>query len=263
MDAPRRHRLPLPAFATALVASLALAAPSAQAASCPGADQLPLLSTAASARSATLCLLNAQRAAQGLKTLSSQSTLETAATKYAQSMVEKRFFAHVSPGGQTITERLASYITGTRSYTVGENLGWGQSVLGTPAATVNAWMRSAGHRDNILNANFEEVGIGIVPGTPKGGLLDVGATFATEFGFRELAGGTSQAQATATAASDAGPAATKAPRKLRKLSAKEKRRISQQCQRVARRTKASAKTRRARYSRCVTTRTRAARKTAR
>lgn len=258
MDA-RRHRLPLPAFATALVASLALAAPSAQAANCPGADQLPLLSTTASAKSATLCLLNEVRAASGIAPLRSEPTLEAAATSYAQSMVDQRFFAHVSPSGQTLDDRLASYITNTSSYNIGENLAWGQSVLGTPVSTVNAWMRSPGHRANILNAGFEEVGVGIVAGSPRSGLLDAGATYATEFGFRELGGRTSPTQASAASLTiDVTP-----PAKHRKLSAKTKRRISQQCHRVARRTKASATTRRARYDRCVKQRTRAARTAAR
>jgi uncharacterized protein YkwD len=260
MDA-RRHRLPLPAFATALVASLALAAPSAQAANCPGADQLPLLSTTASAKSATLCLLNEQRAANRIAPLRSEPTLEASATSYAQSMVDQRFFAHVSPSGQTLDDRLASYISGTNSFNIGENLAWGQSVLGTPVATVNAWMRSQGHRDNILNANFEEVGLGIVPGSPRGGLLDAGATYAAEFGFRELAGRASPTQA--SAASLVIDVGSPAPAKPRKLSAKTKRRISQQCHTVAGRARASAKTRRARYDRCVKTRTAAARKSAR
>jgi uncharacterized protein YkwD len=260
MDA-RRHRLPLPAFATALVASLALAAPSAQAANCPGADQLPLLSTTASAKSATLCLLNEQRAASGIAPLRSEPTLDAAATSYAQSMVDQRFFAHVSPGGQTLDDRLASYITGTNSYNIGENLAWGQSVLGTPVATVNAWMHSQGHRDNILNANFEEVGLGIVPGSPRSGMLDAGATYAAEFGFRELAGRASPTQA--SAASLVIDVGSSVPAKLRKLSAKTKRRISEQCHRVAGRKQSSAKTRRARYDRCVKTRTAAARKAAR
>ncbi len=265
MDA-RRHRLPLSAFATTLVASLALAAPSAHAAThCPGADQLPLLSTTASAKSATLCLLNEQRAANAIAALRSEPLLEAAATSYAQSMVEQGFFAHVSPSGQTLNARLASYITGTRSYSVGENIAWGQNVLGTPAVIVDRWMRSQGHRDNILNAGFEEIGVGIVAGSPKGGLLDASATYVTEFGFREVAGGLSPTRASAASPSiDVTPrAARKAPAKLKKLSAKAKRQISKQCHRVARRTKASSKTRRARYHRCVKTRTLAARKSAR
>ena len=183
--------LPLPAFATAVVASLAFGAPAAHAANCPGAGQLPLLSTTATAKSATLCLINEQRAAHDRAALRSQSTLEAAATSYARSMVQQRFFAHVSPSGQGLGDRLASYTRGTRSYAMGENLAWGQSVLGTPAATVDSWMHSQGHRDNILNANFDEIGVGIVPGSPRGGALDAGATYVTEFGFRQLAPGAS------------------------------------------------------------------------
>lgn len=265
MDARRRHRLPLSAFATALVASLALAAPSAHAANCPGADQLPLLSTSASARSATLCLLNDQRAASGLAPLTSQPVLEAAATGYAGAMVEQRFFAHVSPAGQTLDARLAAYVSGARSFAIGENLAWGQGVLGTPAATMNAWMRSQGHRENILSASFDEIGIGIVPGSPKGGLLDAGATYVTEFGSREGGGGTSPTRTSVSSASVDVTAkrAAKAPARPKPLSAKTKRRISKQCHAVARRKPASAKTRRARYERCVRTRTAAARKAAR
>lgn len=262
MDVRRRHRLPLSALATALVASLALAAPSAHAANCPGADQLPLLSTPASAKSATLCLLNDQRAANGLAPLTSQPVLEAAATGYAQAMVEQRFFAHVSPSGETLDERLAAYTTGAGGFTIGENLAWGQGVLGTPAATMNAWMRSQGHRDNILSASFDEIGIGIVSGSPKGGLLDAGATYVTEFGAREASGSSSPSHAS-SASVDLSVRSAKAPAKPKPLSAKAKRRISKECHAVARRKPASAKTRRARYDRCVRTRTAAARKTAR
>ncbi len=256
----RRTALPLPAFATAVVASLAFGAPAAHAANCPGAGQLPLLSTTATAKSATLCLINEQRAAHGRAALRSQSTLEAAATSYARSMVQQRFFAHVSPSGQGLGDRLASYTRGTRSYAMGENLAWGQSVLGTPAATVDSWMHSQGHRDNILNANFDEIGVGIVPGSPRGGALDAGATYVTEFGFRQLAPGASRTSASAASKSRT---AKRSRTKTKKLSAKTRRRIAKQCYTVSRRTKSSVKTRRARYSRCKKSRTRTAQKVAR
>ena len=138
-------------------------------------------------------------------------------------------------------------------------------MLATPVSIVNSWMRSQGHRDNILNANFEEIGVGIVPGSPKGGLLDGSATYATEFGWREVAGRASPTRVSAAslAVDVTPPAAKRSSAKAKKLSAKTRRRISRQCHRVARRTKASAKTRRARYDRCVKSRTRAARTSAR
>ncbi len=260
----RRHRLPLPAFATALVTSLALATPAAHAAACPGANQLPLLSAPASAKAATLCLLNNERAAQGLAPLTSQPILEAVAATYAGSMVGQQFFAHVSPAGQTMDQRLAPYVTGTSSYGFGENLAWGQGALGTPTATMRAWMASPGHRDNILNSDFQEIGLGIVRGLPVGGLVNVGWTYATEFGSRKAAGAPTATRASAASVTvNWSPTkAKKTKRKAKRISAKTKRRISTQCHRVARRTKASAKTRRARYDRCVRTKTRAAQKSA-
>ena len=192
----RRHRLPLPAFATALVASLALAAPSAQAANCPGADQLPLLSTAASAKSATLCLINASAPSTTCRrcAASRRSRPPPRPTPSRWSSAVLRARQPERPDDQRSPRLLHD---GHQSYTIGENLAWGQSVLGTPVSIVNAWMRSQGHRDNILNANFEEIGVGIVPGSPRGGLLNAGATYATEFGFRELGGRASPTQASA------------------------------------------------------------------
>jgi uncharacterized protein YkwD len=261
----RRHRLPLSVFATVLLASLAVAAPAAQAATCAGADALPLLATVGSAKAATLCLLNDQRAANGLAPLASEPTLDAVASDYAATMVAQRFFAHVTPAGGTLDQRLAAYTTGTRGFGIGENLAWGGGVLGTPRATVNAWMSSPGHRDNILDTSFQQIGVGIAAGTPVGGLPGVGATYATEFGYRQLAGAPSPTTASASTVSvNVTPRATKkAKSKLKPLSAKTKRRISKACHKVARRAKGSAKTRRARYDRCVRTRTRAARTAAR
>jgi uncharacterized protein YkwD len=50
---------------------------------------------------------------------------------------------------------------------------------------VGAWMRSPGHRANILNARFREIGVGIAQGAPRGAGRTVRAgTYATEFGVR-------------------------------------------------------------------------------
>lgn len=262
MDAPRRRRLPLPlsVLATSLVASFALATPAAHAANCPGANQLPLLSSPASAKAATLCLLNGERAAQGLSPLTSEPILDAVAATYSSSMVQQQFFAHVSPAGQTVDQRLAPYVTGTSSYGYGENLAWGQAALGTPAAIMRAWMASPGHRDNILRPGFEHIGVGIVRGLPVGGFLNVGWTYATEFGTRGTATATHASAASATLSWTPTKAKKTTKKKAKRISAKTKRRISKQCHSVARRKKASAKTRRARYDRCVRTKTRAAQK---
>jgi len=253
----RARRLSLPLLTTALLASLTLSASPAHAASCAGADLLPAIASVPTAKSATLCLLNDERAARGLAPLSSEPTLEAAAHEYSLAMVHQRFFGHVSPSGQTISERLAGYVGSARSWVTGENLAWGEGTLATPAAIVRGWMASPGHRDNILNGEFNEIGVGIVGGTPRGGLPGLSATYATEFGARTTSAG-STLRATAASSLSPRPAAKKSKR----LSTKQKRQISKRCHRVSKRTKASKKTRKARYDRCVRTQTRAAKRKA-
>lgn len=234
-------------LAAAIVASLTMSASTAHAADCSGANLLPAVASVATAKSATLCLLNSERTARGLAPLSTQPTLEAAATSYSSAMVRQRFFGHVSPGGQTVADRLASYIAGASSWRTGENLAWGGATLATPSAIVRAWMASPSHRDNILTAAFREIGVGIVGGTPKGALPALSATYTTHFGART----TSTTQASAASVSTTG---------TRRVSAKQKKQISRRCHRVANRTKASKKTRTARYNRCMRTKLRAATK---
>jgi uncharacterized protein YkwD len=243
-----RHRL-LPVFATAIFASLTISISTAHAADCTGANLLPALASIPTAKAATLCLLNNERASRGLLPLAAQPVLEAAAQNYSQAMVAQHFFDHVSPGGQTIDDRLASYIGASGIWSTGENLAWGEGALATPASIVRNWMASPGHRDNILDPQFNDIGVGVVAGTPSGSLPALGGTYVTSFGGH----------------SDAAPselrvsASSTAPRPVTKrVSAKTRKQISKRCHSVARRTKSSKKARAARYDRCVSKALRAA-----
>jgi uncharacterized protein YkwD len=179
----RRLRFLLPAFA---LAATLLALPTANAdaaATCRGAHLKPTRTHAVAVRHATLCLLNRQRAAHGLPRLREHRSLSTAAKKYARLMIAKHFFDHVSPAGSTMASRIkrTNYLKHKRSYALGENIAWGSGGLATPAQIVDAWMHSAGHRANILNGSFREIGIGIALGAPNGGS---GATYVNDFGRR-------------------------------------------------------------------------------
>jgi uncharacterized protein YkwD len=177
-------------LATALVA---LAAPagahaSARDAACPGADLVPDASNLARVSQATLCLLNDERATAGLRPLEYSAALTQPSAAYSNRMVAENFFAHESPDGTTLESRLtaAHYIAADGDWFVGENLAWGQGDLATARNITLAWMNSPGHRHNILESGFTEVGIGIVPGTP--GDPSWGATYTTDFGnVREVA----------------------------------------------------------------------------
>jgi uncharacterized protein YkwD len=168
------RRLLVPIFA---VTALAVAAPSALAA-CPDGD---VAASDSGAVAATLCLLNEERADHGLKAFDQSSTLDRAADDYAADMVKRRFFDHVSPGGGTMMDRIkAAGWAPSGSWSAGENIAWGSGSLATPASIVAGWMRSAGHRANILNDGFSQIGIGIAAGAPQSGIRG-GGTYVTDF----------------------------------------------------------------------------------
>ena len=130
---------------------------------------------------AVRCEINAIRTANGLPAMDTTHTLRVAAERHSRDMVRRHYFAHVSPSGQTVTDRVkrAGYLDGARRHRLGENIGWGSGSLGTPAAIVNAWMNSPPHRAIILTRAFRDVGVGIATGAPQVGsgrtyTLDVG-----------------------------------------------------------------------------------------
>ncbi len=185
-----------------LLAGLLLAAPAA-AADCPGADIEPVAAHAAGVRAAVVCLTNAERAAAGLGGLVAENRLEAVAQGYAQRMVTERFFGHVGPDGSVLAVRLAGYLDWL---SVGENLAWGEGSLGTPRSIVAAWMRSPGHRANILTRDFAEVGVGVALGSP-GGSSRPAATYVANYGVRLSADAGPPVQAARPAATPAAPSA--------------------------------------------------------
>jgi uncharacterized protein YkwD len=176
------RRLARFAVSSLLALIAVVAAPgAANAAGCSGADTAPASMTANAAGHATLCLLNQQRRSHGLRAFKLDGRLGRAATGHARDMVAKRYFDHTSKGGASFGARIkrTGWTRSRRSYTIGENIGWGGGSLATPRAMVRAWMNSAGHRANILARSFRMIGIGVANGAPTGGH---GATYATDFG---------------------------------------------------------------------------------
>jgi uncharacterized protein YkwD len=178
----RRHAATVLAAAVAALAAPAGASASAQDAPCPGADLTPVAGNLTQVSQATLCLLNNERVSHGLEPLTVAVGLTQPSAAYSARMVSEDFFAHVAPDGATLTDRLEAdgYIDPDGDWTVGENIAWGQGNISTARAIMVAWMNSPEHRDNILEPDYDEVGIGIVPGTP--GDTSWGATYTTDFG---------------------------------------------------------------------------------
>ena len=176
----------LPTLLAVLVVAV-LAAPSAAlAADCQGADVRPAADNIPQIAQTTLCLLNVERAAKGLAAVSEQPQLTKASSAYSALMVSEQFFAHVSPEGSELTDRLTGvgYLGNPGSWIVGENIAWGESYLATPGAIVKAWMNSPPHRANILNGDYSDIGLGIAVGTPASS--NPGATYTTDFGHRQI-----------------------------------------------------------------------------
>jgi uncharacterized protein YkwD len=158
-----------------------------KASDCAGAELVPTTANLAAIRSATLCLLNVERTQRGRTPLRSHGELAVVAGSYARAMVDYSFFGHDSPNGSTFVDRIkrTTYLTRTAGWAIGENLAWGEVELASPAEIVDAWMRSPGHKRNIIDTRYVEIGIGVVYGTP-GNSEQAGATYATEFGTRSL-----------------------------------------------------------------------------
>lgn len=197
-----RHILLLPA----VVACLALAGPASAAtssswkrttvahagkdsvkanAACNHADTRPNGASETALAKSAVCLLNKQRARRGLRKLRLNARLSKAARRHTVDMVNRNYFGHVSKSGTDVVDRLArtGYMRGARNWTVGENLAWGSGTRSTPREIVAAWMKSAGHRANILQRRFREVGIGVVFQAPHGSSR-AAATYTTTFGAR-------------------------------------------------------------------------------
>ncbi len=112
----------------------------------------------------TLLETNVQRALQGLPPLEENAQLHEAAQAKVQDMFAKQYFAHVSP-----TDKEAGDLAQQMGYEfilIGENLALGN--FENDKALVQAWMESPGHRANILNAKYQEIGIWVAKGNFEG-----------------------------------------------------------------------------------------------
>jgi uncharacterized protein YkwD len=179
------RRTPLLAALLALVALLAPSA--AQAQGCANVNAKPTRANLELVRAAVLCLHNAERVRHGLPRLSENPRLRRAAARHTEHMVAAHFFDHTTPAGATMVERIrrTGYTSGARGWSIGENIAWGTGRLATAVQIHRSWMHSPGHRANILQRSFREIGIGIETGVPvRLSVSQPGATYTADFGVR-------------------------------------------------------------------------------
>lgn len=102
-------------------------------------------------------LVNQERAKQGLSPLTLNTKLSSVAETKAADMRDKNYFSHTSPTYGSPFDMMKQF--GISYKSAGENIAMGQK---TPESVMNGWMNSEGHRANILNANYTEIGVGYV-----------------------------------------------------------------------------------------------------
>ena len=120
---------------------------------------------------------NVQRHQNGsLPALIENKRLDEAASAKASDMFEKQYFEHISPLGLDPGKLVQNH--GYEFIVAGENLILGN--FSSEEEVVDDWMASSGHRANILNNRYTEIGVAIVKGTYQGQTVWMGVQ---EFGF--------------------------------------------------------------------------------
>ena len=111
-----------------------------------------------------LDIVNQERGKAGLQPLGFNVRLSAIAEGKAVDMINKQYFAHVSPSGTDVAQLAKMY--GYEYIFLGENLAMGDFF--SSKDVMEGWMNSPGHRANILNKNYTEIGISALRGNYQG-----------------------------------------------------------------------------------------------
>jgi uncharacterized protein YkwD len=101
-------------------------------------------------------LVNTERATAGCPAVTVDDRLTTAARAHSADMATRNYFSHTTPEGVEFATRITQ--AGYRWSGAGENIAKGQR---TPQEVMTSWMNSAGHKANILNCGFKNLGVGV------------------------------------------------------------------------------------------------------
>lgn len=100
-------------------------------------------------------LVNEERSKAGLSSLTMNASLSRVAQAKAEDMRDKNYFSHTSPTYGSPFDMMKQF--GISYSAAGENIAKGQR---SPESVMTAWMNSQGHRANILNSSYEQIGVG-------------------------------------------------------------------------------------------------------
>lgn len=114
-------------------------------------------------KDAIVNLTNNARTQSGLSPLKENQLLNSVAQSRAQDMLDKQYFAHVSPTGQQASD--IAQTVGYHYKIIAENIGNGDFL--TNQKIIDGWMQSPGHRANILSTDVQEIGAAVLRGNMK------------------------------------------------------------------------------------------------
>lgn len=121
----------------------------------PPRTSSPAVAAAVSRQQQVVDLVNAERAAAGCRPLAVDQRLVNAAQAHSTDMAVNSYFSHTSLDGRTFDERI---LAAGYPRPAAENIAMGQR---SAADVMRDWMRSRGHRENILNCGFVTIGVGL------------------------------------------------------------------------------------------------------
>jgi uncharacterized protein YkwD len=108
-------------------------------------------------------IVNRTRHSKGLSPLHESPRLRSLARRHSQDMATRDFFAHIDPEGHDVLERLRA--EGLEDFTaVGENIFTGQKGEVPALLVVQTWLKSPGHRKNLLDPRYTLGGVGVAVG---------------------------------------------------------------------------------------------------
>lgn len=149
------HRIFRRALAMAAVTVAAASAASVPAAAATTPARAATTAVSADDLTTLVALVNSERAEAGCAALTVNEKLTEVAQDHSQDMADQRNLSHTGSDGSSLTDRYAR--VGYSWSAAGENIASGYT---TPESVMSGWMASSGHRANILNCAFKEIGVG-------------------------------------------------------------------------------------------------------
>jgi uncharacterized protein YkwD len=109
-------------------------------------------------------IVNEERTKRGIPKLKNSIEMTYIAELHCRNMIDQKFFSHTDHKGRSPFDRMKEYFPDINWKTAGENVAYNFGKTPQEAAEnlMNAWMNSTGHRKNILNKNFQYIGVGVV-----------------------------------------------------------------------------------------------------